>query len=139
MRFIKDLLSHPGAVSNDRKSELTRVSILIAWLMVAVVLVVVIIFACLNVGDHSSLWDAVLQARWALFRLVLSLGLILVGGGVAILIFNALECTELGKRLFVPDEQDFTGLHTIKVSNAGTILGFLFLACIAGLLLGVLR
>jgi cytochrome c biogenesis protein CcdA len=139
MLFLSDLFSHPGSLDHERRAQITRIVVRWSWAAVGVFLIAAFVLGFLLVPDKGALYDMVLQSRWALFRLVVGLGLIVIGTYAALVIYNALENTETGKRLIVPDETDFSGLHTIKVSNAGTILGFLFFACVGGLLLGVLR
>jgi len=89
-------------------------------------------------ADHP-LWEAVLQARVVLVRLVLAVPVLVLGGFAGVLLYQLLENTNLGKRLLIWDLGDDIRIRAQKTRNGGSLLGAILAASILGLMLGVLR
>jgi len=139
MHFLSDLLSDARVLGDDRRSELTKWVLRLGFLAVAVILLMTAGTAGRTVAAEHPLWEAVVQARLVLVRLILSVPVVIIGFGTAVLLFNVLENTVLGQRTVVPVDEDNVDVKTMKRSNAGTVMAFLLLGCIGGLLQAVLR
>lgn len=138
-----DFLSHLFANAFDLTPEQRQRSVRIAaW--VGGLLVLVVLFAAGRtagqvVPAEHPIWEAVLQTRLALVRLVMALPLPLIGTVAGVVIYQVFENSELGKRLVVPAGTDDAHVEAQKVRNGGAILAALVGACILGFMLGVLR
>ncbi len=91
------------------------------------------------VPAEHPIWEAVLQARLVLVRLVLAVPILILGAAAGILLYQWMENTDLGKRLLVWDLGDDVRVRAQKTRNGGGILGAILASSILGLLLGVLR
>jgi hypothetical protein len=92
-----------------------------------------------QVGADHPLWEAIIQARMVLVRLILAVPVMILGLLAAVTAYQTLENTELGRRLMIWDISDDALVQSTKTSNAGNLLASLVLACALGLLWGVLR
>lgn len=139
LKVFKDLLAAAFDLTEVERRRTVRIVSMLAALLVAVV----IAWAWRTSGNvvpaESPVWEAVLQTRLVLVRIVLAVPLVVIGAYTALLIFQALENSALGARLFIVVKTDFEMTREAKVKNRGTVLAALFIACILGLLLGVLR
>jgi hypothetical protein len=124
----------------ERKS-VTRWAGAIAGVAVLVIVALAMAAARTSVGADSAWWDAVLQARLVLVRLVLAAAIMAIGYFASLILYHAFAKTAIGRSLVVWKEDDTDGanMHGYKTSNGGFIMAMLFVACIGGLLIGVLR
>lgn len=111
----------------------------LAGVLLLAVLLWAVVVARVQVGADHPLWEAVLQARMVLVRLILALPVLVLGLLAAVAAYQTLENTELGRRLLIWDPSDDARVEATKTGNAGTLLASLVLACVLGLLWGVLR
>lgn len=143
MRKMFEFLGHLWQAAYNLTPEQRKRSVRVAaW--IGAVLVLLVIFAAGKaagavVPAEHPVWEAVLQSRLVLVRMVISIPLLILGTLAAVALYQVIENTELGKRLLIWAESDDARVEAEKTSNAGTLLGKLLLACILGLALGVLR
>ncbi len=111
---------------------------------IGIALVVLVIFVAGKtagqvVPAEHPIWEAVLQARLILVRLLVALPLLVLAAFAAVTIYQVVENTELGRRLLIWASSDDAHTQAQKTRNGGALLASLLAACIVGLLLGVLR
>jgi len=124
----------------ERKS-VTRWAGSIAGAAVLLIVALAADAARTTVGTDSAWWDAVLQARLVLVRLVLAAAIMAIGFYSALTLYHVFTKTAIGRSLVVwkANDTDGANMHGYKTSNGGFILALLMLACIGGLLSGCLR
>lgn len=124
----------------ERKS-VTRWAGIVAGAAVLLIVTTAADAARTTVGTDSAWWDAVLQARLVLVRLVLAAAIMAIGYFASLILYHAFAKTAIGRSLVVwkDDDTDGANMHGYKTSNGGFIMAMLFVACIGGLLIGVLR
>jgi thiol:disulfide interchange protein len=137
--MIGKLFHASSLLTPEERKSVTRTSGIIAGIAVLFIVALACVTAGNVVSADSPWWDAVLQARLILFRLTFAIVLIAVGFYTALVLFSVFAKTALGHRTVVPQDGEGTTLSGFKIGNAGFVQGLLMLACIAGLLVGVLR
>jgi hypothetical protein len=140
--FFKHLWSAAFDLTDLQRRRTVRIVAGIALALVFSTLLGAWLLARHVVPAESPVWEAVLQTKLALVRLVLAVPLVVIGASLALAIYQVVENSALGTRLLLvntfadPTPNPETGA---KVRNRGTLLAALFVACILGLLIGVLR
>lgn len=159
-KFFTDLFSATFDLTKEERRRSVRIA---SWAAVALV-VIILAAAGATAGNvvaaDDPIWEAVLQTRIALVRLPLAVVLVVIGAIIAVVIYQVLENSRLGDRVLgaffvraadpeesigpvcgedypLPDGQNI--VFAEPVSSRSSILAALFVACILGLLIGVLR
>jgi hypothetical protein len=137
--MLKALFASPHKLTPQERKTVTWMA---GWVAIAAVFFVVAL-AAITAGNvvsaDSPYWDAVLLTRLVLVRLPLALAVATVGFYLALGFYSVFNKTYIGRRLTLMEEGDGGQIGGMKTGNAGTIMAMLFLACIAGLALAVLR
>lgn len=139
--MLSKLFNAAHTMSLDERKSVTRWAGAVAGIAVLVIVALAVDAARTPVGSDSAWWDAVLQARLVLVRLVLAAAIIAIGYFTSLVLYHAFAKTAIGRSLvvFKEDDTDGANMHSFKTSNGGFIQAMLFVACIGGLLIGVLR
>jgi type IV secretory pathway VirB2 component (pilin) len=137
--MLKNLFKAAHSLDVPQRMMVTRDAAWLAGGTVALIVALAVAAALNVVSADSPYWDAVLQTRLALVRLPLALAVAIIGYYLAMLLYLIFAKTYLGRRLTFIEDGDGSQIGGMKLGNAGTIQAMLFLACIAGLLLAVLR
>jgi hypothetical protein len=122
----------------QRKRIVIGASILSA-LLTAAVLFGAFHFAALIVPAESPVWEAALQLRMILVRLLVAPVIAILGLCVGCGAFLVLGKTELYRRLGTWSENDPVDIRREKTRNAGNIFVGLLVASVLGMMFGVLR
>jgi hypothetical protein len=139
MNILKKLWEAAYNLSAEDRKKTVRWAVAVASVAVASVLVAAGIMALDVVPAESPVWEAILQSRLVLTRLALALPLLFLGWLFKTFLYQTYENTALGKRTVIWVKTDSDTIRAMKTRNAGTIQAALMLACVLGLLLGVLR
>jgi len=139
MLNLKSILQDARDLTPQRKSELTKSTVMVGTVFVLVAIALIIATASKTVAAEHPLWEAVVQSRLALARIIMAVPMAFIGFGLAYLLYNVLENSDLGRRTVVPEEKDNLNVKAFKVSNAGFILASISVACILGMILAVCR
>lgn len=143
MRYLAERLAHllsaPFHLTAEQRKASVRFAGGFAVAALLLVLVGAIRLAALNPAPDHPLWEAVANTRVVLARLGLALALVICGVIGALVEYQILENSELGRRTVIWDQADDPGVKACKTRNAGTLQAALLVANILGLLLGVLR
>ena len=139
-KFIAHLWSAALDLTSEQRRSSVRIAAWVGFVIVAMTLLAAGGTAGRVVPADHPIWEAVLQTRLALVRLVLAVPLMVIGAISAVAIFQVLENSALGARITdINDPAAQAEEWAAALRNRGTILAALFLACILGLLFGVLR
>jgi hypothetical protein len=139
--MLKNLLKSPHTLDVEERRAVTRSAGILAGAAVAVIVALACITAGNVVSADSPFWDAILQTRLALVRLVLASAVLVISYYATLVEFHAFSHTALGRSIIVwkADDTDGANMHGFKTSNAGFIIALMFAGNTAGLLLSVLR
>jgi hypothetical protein len=138
-KFFTHLWTAAWDLTPEERSRTVRVCSWIAFVLVLIVLAGAGSTAGRVVPAEHPVWEAILQTRLVLVRLVLTVPLLVIGATAAVLLYQLLENTELGRRLLIWHYSDDAHTQATKTRNGGSLLATLLAACILGILLGVLR
>ena len=136
---IRDLFEAARNLTPDARKRIVRIAAAVAVLDVLLVVAVAFWFAGRVVPAESPVWEAALQLRLVLVRLLVAAGLIPLGVWLGTLALHVVEKTELGRRLWTWAETDYAMVRAEKTRNAGNYLVTVTAALVLGLLIGVLR
>lgn len=139
MEWIKDWLKARYNLLPERAKKVVRIVAGIGILLLVLSIFTAGWFAGMKQEWWEPLYEVVQSARITLWRSVLAVGLIVGAVAMAMLIYQWIELTDLGKRLFQWHEEDVFEVCSTKTRNAGMLLCSLMVATILGLLVGVLR
>lgn len=142
MDWFRNLFAAAHKLTPDQRRKTVRFAAILAAVVVFVVLLGASRTAVTEPGADHPVWEVVILFRLALARTVLSLALLPLAVFVAVVTFQTIENSELGKRLMVwrpTEEYEAVAVQSQKTANAGRLLSALLFACIIGLLVGVLR
>ena len=142
MDWFRNLFTAAHKLTPDQKRKTVRGAALLAGLVLLVILFSASRVAVTEPGADHPVWEVVILFRLALARTILALALLPLAVFGAVVTYQAIENSELGKRLMVwrPTEEYESGaVQSQKTANAGRLLSALMFACIVGLLVGVLR
>lgn len=123
----------------EARKRIVRIAAAVAVLDVLLVVAVAFWFAARVVPAESPVWEAALQLRLVLVRLLVAAGLIPLGVWLGTLALQVVEKTELGRRLWTWAPADTDAIRAEKMRNVGNYLNLVTVALVVGLLLGVLR
>lgn len=123
----------------ETRKKIVRVAAGVAVVDVILVVAVAFYVAGRVVPAESPVWEAALQLRLVLVRLLVAAGLIPLGIWLGTLALQVVEKTELGRRLWTWAPTDTDAIRAEKVRNVGNYLNLVTVALVVGLLLGVLR
>lgn len=142
MSWLKPLRDLWTAAYNLTHEERARSVQIAAWLGAALVAAGIALterVAEHTVGADSPWWDSVLIARLGLTRLAMAIPLLVLAVFLALLCYQVIENSNLGRRLLIWHANDGVQTKAQKTRNAGALLATLLLTFVVGLLLGVLR
>ena len=143
MRYLTQRLAHLWSAAYNLTPLERRASVRFACgvgvAALAVILLLALRVAGTQVGVEHPLWEAVLQARAVLVRLILAVPVLIFALLGAEASHQTLENTELGRRTMTWDSSDNERVMAEKTRNAGSLHAALVLAWILGLCWGVLR
>lgn len=137
--MLKALFASPHKLTPQERKTVTWMAGWVAIVAVAFVVALAAVTAGNVVSADSPYWDAVLQTRLALVRLPLALATATIGFYLSLGFYAVFSKTYVGRRLTLMEDGDGGQIGGMKLSNAGTMQAMLSLACIAGLLLSVVR
>jgi cytochrome c biogenesis protein CcdA len=137
--MLRDLFTAAFKLDDEQRKRTVRIAVGLAVLCILVVLALAGRTAASEPGVEHPVWEIAILYRLALARLLLAFGLVQVGAMVGMVLYQAFENTQLGKRLVIWSETDSEPVKARKTGNAGLLAGVAFLSCILGLLVGVLR
>ena len=126
-------------LSSEKRKLLVRISVGVSSVLVALIIFLMGTYARVTVPAESPIWEIALQLRLILVRLFVAVGLIPLGVFLAIVAHSAFSKTEKARRLWTWATNDTAIVKAQKTQNAGNFLNALIVACVLGLLLGVLR
>jgi len=127
LRFFQHLWAEVSSISPEERAKSVRIAAWVGLLLVLIVLGMASETARTNVASESPIWDAVLQTRLALVRLVLALPILIIGSVGAVSVYQLLENSKLGDRILAGSLE------------RSIVMAALLASCIIGLLFGVLR
>lgn len=142
MGWFRDLFAAAHKLTDEQRRKTVRVAVGAAVVVLLVVLFAAGRTASTQLAAEHPVWEIVILFRLALARTVLALALLPLAVFGAVVTFQALENSELGKRLLTwrePEAFEPTSVQAQKTANGGRLLAALLFACIVGLLVGVLR
>lgn len=144
MAWFRHLFEAAWKLSPEQRRRTVRWALGLAGVVLLVVLFAAGRTATTDAPAENPVWEVVILYRLALARLVLVLALLPAAVAAAVLIYQTLENSNLGKRLLIWSQSDTQPLEAISVQaaktrNGGVILAVLLGGCIVGVLLGVLR
>ena len=137
--MLKRLFDSPHTMTVDERKGVTRSAGKVAAFSVGFVVTLALLTASNVVPAENPWWDAILQARLVLVRLVLAVPLICIGYYLALVLYAAFSKTAVGRQIVIHEDGEGANMHGFKTSNSGFIVALLMLSCIGGLLLGVLK
>lgn len=123
----------------DQRRRTVRYATATAAALLAVLLFAAGKAAAQSVPADHPVWEAVLQARLALVRLALAVPIVIVALACGLTIYQVMENSELGKRLWQWHESDDAYTQAAKTRNGGMVLAAILGSCILAFLLGILR
>ena len=142
MDWFRNLFAAAHKLTPDQRRKTVRIAAALAAVVLFVVLLGASRTAVTEPGADHPVWEVVVLFRLALARTILALALLPLAVFGAVVTYQALENSELGKRLLVwrePESFEAGSVQAQKTANGGRLLATLLAACIIGLLVGVLR
>jgi hypothetical protein len=137
--WLKDLFSAAYNVEPAQRRKIVRV----VFGLAAVLVLLLVFLAGRHAGQvlpsESPWWETALQLRLLLVRLLMAVALVPLGVAAGFLVHQAMEHTDLAKRLWTWAPDDAVSVKAEKTRNAGAYLLTITAAIVLGLLIGVLR
>lgn len=142
MGWTQDLFAPGYKLTALQRRRTVRVVLVLAAVALAVILLGVSKTAGAEPGADHPLWEVAVLYRVALARLFLAMAILPLAVWSAVLIYQTLENSALGKRLLHwrgKESYESVAVQAAKTRNGGLLLAVLLAANILGLLIGVLR
>lgn len=142
MGFFRDLFAPGYKLTAVQRRNTVRAVAVLAALVLFVVLMGASRTAATTPGADEPVWEVAVLFRLALARLILALAILPLAVGAAVVVYQALENSALGKRLLHwrgKEAYESVAVQAAKTRNGGMILAVLLGCTILGLLVGVLR
>lgn len=129
MTWIKDLFQAAYDLTVDQRKKTVRITGWIAVGALALTLAITGFFAQMEVGAESPLWEISIKARVVLLDEFMGLGKWITTSFLAIMTWQAIDNSNLGKRIFHWHPADSEQVKSAKKLNAALILSALLAAC----------
>lgn len=136
---IQDLFEAARNLSPEDRKKWVRIAAGGAMALIILVGFLIVWISGRVVPAESPVWEAALQGRLIIVRLIVALGLIPFGVLLGSVVHAAIEKTEQGRRLWTWADADTAVVRAEKTRNSGAYLLTITAAIVLGLLIGVLR
>lgn len=137
--FWRNLMADAGDLDPQAREQAVRIVVGLGVAVVVLSLLSAGGVASSSVAPRSAWWEFVTVFRFGLARTFLAIPLLVLGAAAGHVLYNAVETSAVGARLFLPLPGDPDPVKAVKVALAGLNYALITLGAILGLLVGVLK